>query len=184
MKLSEKEEKLIIVLAEKGPLTGYTIHKKEGIMSNAHWERVKKAIGPSGLNLIFEIETDTTAKPYWLTGSGIVQALKLQAKSTLLEKHIKQVYNPDKAEVLMILTDIAKEEKIIPVFWDYIGRLQENMIKGESQILTLIDILSEMSQELKDTVTVLATSHEKLAPLVTKTMYEANKQLKEKMKAS
>lgn len=182
MELTNVEEKLIRKLAEKGPLTGYDLHtKKPTIMSNAHWERLKKTTGPEGLNLIFELEPEGASKPYWLTGPGIVQALRLEANPEHLEKYINEVYDSEKAEVLMILTSVAKD--ISPVLWDYIGRLQENMAKGESTTLTLLEMVAKTSRDMQNTITVLA-NHEKLGPLVAETMIMANKQLKEKMEAT
>ena len=159
MGLTNVEEKLISALAEKGPLTGYAIHKKEKIMSNAHWERVKETLGPDGLALIFEIETEGRSKPYWLTGSGINQALRLQAKPELLEKYIKEIYDEQKSEPLLILTNIAKEYEISPIIWDYMGQLGYKMSRGESPILTIFEMLANVSEDMMNTMVVIGAVH-------------------------
>lgn len=185
MDLTSVEEKLITALAEKGPLTGYALHNIRSphkIMSNAHWERVKDTLGPNGHDLIFEIESDGISKPCWLTGFGINQALKLGAKPEILEKFIKEIYEEEKAEMLLILTSVAKNSEISPEIWDYITDLGKKMARGQSTTHTLLEMFANISQEMLDTLVVLGTSHEKLGPMVAKTMCLANKELKEKMK--
>lgn len=84
----------------------------------------------------------------------------------------------------MILTNFAKSTDVSPVLWDLVGQLLEKMMEGEITALTLLDVFENVSQDMINTITVLGLSHEKLGPMVAKTMCLANKQLKEKMNAT
>lgn len=108
MELNEKEKNLIQAIAEKGPLTGYDIHKKKMIMSNAHWERVKDRIGPEGLNLIFEIKTDGVSKPYWLTPLGFCCALQCGADPDLVVENAKGIFNEKQMKAARLYSEFAK----------------------------------------------------------------------------
>jgi len=127
--ISDKEREVIKILAEEGPKCGYDFHlggsRKRGarkaLMSNSHWNYIKKHLGPEELNLIKNIKLrgrpERTSKrrrhPYWLTDKGIVAAALSDARLTSLLANVKKYRSHDKESALILelieLTDIGKE---------------------------------------------------------------------------
>ena len=93
MDLSEKEIETLVYMGENGEVTGYQIHSKLKLMTNAHWETVRKSLFKK--DLIAEIPKKERSKPFWLTGQGIKQSLLNGANPDRLLNHAK-VYYTDK----------------------------------------------------------------------------------------
>jgi hypothetical protein len=107
MELTSTEKDLILQLAEKGPLSGYQIHtKKPTIMANSYWEKVKRKLGDKGLNLIFEVKTEGSAKPYWLTFEGVKYAIIYGAEVDKMKAHAKNVYEGKDLEEFNAVADL------------------------------------------------------------------------------
>lgn len=105
--LTPSERKVIIELAEKGPLTRYHFTLggkrcrggKQALMSNATWPKILKRLGPDGLNLIHFLNPrgrprmgKRMRKPIWLTEAGVFAALTLNIPRERLLRHVKQFY--------------------------------------------------------------------------------------------
>jgi hypothetical protein len=85
-------------MAREGPKTGYDFTqgirrtKVNPAMSTATWEAIKKRLGPRGFRLIEERpkqkpeeDRGRPKKPYWLTGLGIMTAIKAGADPRILK---------------------------------------------------------------------------------------------------
>jgi len=180
MGLSDRERKLIVALAELGPLSGYDIHTRLKLFSNAHWVRVKANLGPEGAGFIRELEPEGRAKPYWLSPAGVLSALELGADPHRLEVIINTVYGGEEAEALLLLTSIAAELNPPREIWGYIGRLRERWGDSGAQQVELLSILEEVTGETVEVLLKLA-NHPVLAPLVAEVIGVANEELKKRM---
>jgi len=109
--VSELERKVIITLAEKGPMSGYDFHlggkrkrgHREALMSSSYWLKVLAHLGPNGLSFIKLVKlpryysTDKRGRRkdlYWLTEKGLLFALNYDVNTKWLLKNIERVY-PD-----------------------------------------------------------------------------------------
>jgi hypothetical protein len=114
-RISELEKKMLLTLAEKGPMCGYDFHlggsrqrgSREAMMGSGSWNKIKKHLGKEGENLITVIwSRNRTASDergrrkdlVWLTPEGVMFALNNDVNSRLLLKWTKETY-PENPEV-------------------------------------------------------------------------------------
>lgn len=123
--LTEKEKTVILAMAREGPKTGYDFTqgirrtKVNPTMSTATWEEVKKRLGLKGFRLIEERPKEKPEedrgrpkKPYWLTGLGIIAAIKAGADPRTLKA---------------ITRDIGEFDENLATFFDLAAVLGKDM---------------------------------------------------------
>lgn len=102
--LTEKDRTVILAMAREGPKTGYDFTqgirrtKVNPTMSTATWEEIKRRLGPKGFRLIEERPKERSEegrgrpkKPYWLTGLGIMAAIKAGADPRTLKATTRDI---------------------------------------------------------------------------------------------
>jgi len=119
--LSEIQRKVLIVLAENGPLSGYDFHlggkrkrgSRKAIMVNSYWLKVRKRLGPEGFNLIREVELRGRPKSgsrrknlFWLTDKGLIYVLTEGVNSRKLLTQTKKVYGKSIQSLLIELANV------------------------------------------------------------------------------
>lgn len=102
MKLTDKEENLIKTLAEAGPLTGYAIFKKKGVMSNAYWEKTRKKLEKN------KVLRRRGKGPYWLDASGVKLALQLGVSPGIVKRNAATFYEGVTLENMVKLCDLRE----------------------------------------------------------------------------
>jgi len=123
MELTDAQKKLLITLAEQGPLSGYDIHAKQNIMSNAYWNNQKQELGPDGQGLIFEIDTPDRRKPYWLTFRGVKDALLLGADPKRVKKQASKYLS-------------GSDLQLTNEMCDYVGIVGVELAQGVISLIT------------------------------------------------
>lgn len=119
--LSEKENMVLKVLAERGPLSGYDFHlggrrirgNRKALMSSGFWLKVLERLGPDGFNLICQVElrgrprqgeSKRRKKLFWLTGLGLIyvlaEAADVNPKKVL--ENAQRVYGKQSLETLLV----------------------------------------------------------------------------------
>ncbi len=117
------------------------------------------------LLLLFHLgETSGKSKPYWLTPMGLVQALKMGSNLNKINKIANEVYDENRLFVTAILIDMAKKN-VDPAIFEMIGKAQYNMFKQQPLNLTVLDILSNLTEDLTNTLIAIG-NNERLAPMV------------------
>ena len=107
MELTELEKKVILTLAQRGPMSGYDFHlggkrkrgNRKALMSSGYWQKIKASLGPQGKGLIDRVHVKGT-KPmddrgrrkdlYWLTDTGVLMALSMGVNPDLLLKQTRR----------------------------------------------------------------------------------------------
>ena len=100
MELTELEKKVILTLAQRGPMSGYDFHlggkrkrgNRKALMSSGYWQKIKASLGPEGKGLIDRVHVKRTKSRneprdergrrkdlYWLTFKGLILALRMGA---------------------------------------------------------------------------------------------------------
>ena len=142
MELTDLEKRVILALAEKGPMSGYDFHlggrrqrgNRRALMSSGYWLKIKRSLGPENKNFIEHIRLKRTNSTdergrrkdlYWLTGLGFWQAITLGASIETLFSNAQQV-DKEGTEFNDYLRDIISEigeqefrkyAKYCVVFW-------------------------------------------------------------------
>jgi len=116
MELTEIEQKVLVELALKGPLSGYDFHlggrrqrdNREALMSSSHWIRVQKNLLKGGLVRIWsrkgkgtkiEDERGRRKDLYFLTESGAIAAIAYGASTAILAKNMGYFKKEEREEV-------------------------------------------------------------------------------------
>lgn len=115
MELTELEGKVLVDLAEKGPLSGYDFHlggKREragrkALMASSHWLKVKESLSDKNLIVLTttkgrgSLSSDERGRRkdvYWLTEDGALTALTLGASPSLLARYTKYSVNRERID--------------------------------------------------------------------------------------
>jgi hypothetical protein len=122
--LSELEKKVILKLAENGPMCGYDFHlggkrkraSRQAMMSSGSWDNIRQTLGPHGENLIDNIrpkgevshdERGRRKDLVWLTPEGVIFMLSnTDVDTSILLKNVRKVYPGNAA--LSLAVEIAQ----------------------------------------------------------------------------
>lgn len=130
-KLTEKEMKTILTLAERGPMSGYDLHlgrekqrgDKKAVMSTGSWHKIKKRLTSKELCLIEPVYRSRGRPkngkkgrgriPYWLTDEGIFCATVNNASLPLLLTWTRKVKSDSAAVAFLEIVEVIGPKKIL-----------------------------------------------------------------------
>ncbi len=152
MELSKLELETLLLLADRGPLTGYDLHSKKSedgsgedadtnIMSDVYWLKVRKKLIEN--NLIMDFPEEGRRKPYIIGEDGF---------DYLIRTHIDKIYDFDN------FTKYCKEYfPLVLGYWeelkdrgfdDYVKGSLRRMIEG-----IYVDVVRELVRRKRETYT-------------------------------
>lgn len=156
--LTAMDRKVILRLADQGPHSGYDFHlcgkrergSKTAMMSSGKWDRLKKKLGPEGLNLIQVIKSSGRPKKgmprskhlYWLTFGGIKVSLAEGASPKALRNYI-DAYPPkdEDTESLNCILDLFQ----VSVMKKFITRVFRREINEGNMMFENLSYLADYS---------------------------------------
>ncbi len=117
--LSPSEWRVLKVLAENGPLSGYDFHlggkrvrgSRRALMSSGYWIKVLKKLGPEGYGLIQPVElrgrpregaVKRRKRLFWLSDRGLALVLAENVNPKVVLGHVERVYGENSLQALFV----------------------------------------------------------------------------------
>lgn len=162
MVLTEMEKKVLVKLAEKGPLSGYDLHlggrsqrgERKAMMSSSYWIKVKKTLLDEELIKLFSRKGKGTKiedgrgrrkDPYFLTEGGAIAAMSYGAKLTLISKNLRYFENEEERNEIKVWIEACKQlgaERMKAIYEmltaKKISELQPLELEQAKEILTIL----------------------------------------------
>ena len=152
MVLTEIEKRVLVELAEKGPLSGYDFHlggrrqrgERKAMMSSSHWIKVQKNLLDGGLIQLWlrkgkgtkiEDERGRRKDLYFLTEGGAIAAICYGANTSILAQNTKYFKNNEERDEVKVWIDECKQLGV-----ERMRALYEILTLNEPRDISLLDM--------------------------------------------